>query len=208
MWELTQVEYSHTLPLLPIHSHYHPPHSHHSGTSPPGVWPLEGDQAQLPTSVVYDHPEDWVGHGEYRTQAITCTKELNVGVVYCWAACVCVQQLTVWGLLYVARSSVFGGEEHYIFYLMLSVSVICIHSSIIVHACIHACVSVYLSCYTNHYTTQGMTHMHLRTEMQVTQFTVFSQSTTCGTQWHITLCKLASCVVGQERSTQRVHQGA
>ena len=59
------------LPLLPIHSLYHPPHSHHSGTSPPGVWPLEGDQHQLPTSVGYDHPEDWVGHGQYRIQSTT-----------------------------------------------------------------------------------------------------------------------------------------
>ena len=91
MWELTQVEYSLTPPITSIHSLHPPPHSHHSGTSPPGVWPLEGDQHQLPTSVGYDHPEDWVGHGQYRTQPTTYTNELNV--VYCWAACVCVEQL-------------------------------------------------------------------------------------------------------------------
>ena len=45
--------------------------------SPLGVWPLEGDQAELPTSVGSDHPEDWVGHGQYRTQPTTCTNELN-----------------------------------------------------------------------------------------------------------------------------------
>ena len=63
--------------LLPIHSHHHSPCSHHSGTSPPGVWPLEDDQHQLPASVGYDHPEDWVGHSQYRTQQTTCINELN-----------------------------------------------------------------------------------------------------------------------------------
>ena len=51
--------------------------------SPPGVWPLEGDPFQLPTSVGYDHPEDWVGHGQYSTQPTTCTNELNVGLHVC-----------------------------------------------------------------------------------------------------------------------------
>ena len=77
------------LTLLPIHSLYHPPHSHHSGTSPSGVWPLEGVQTELPTSVGYDHPEDWVGHGQYRTPPTI----IHVRVVYNWAVYVCVQQL-------------------------------------------------------------------------------------------------------------------
>ena len=48
------------LPLLPIHSLHHHPHSHHSGMSPPGVWPVEGDHIQLPPSVGLHQPEDWV----------------------------------------------------------------------------------------------------------------------------------------------------
>ena len=85
------------LPITLIHSLYHPPHPHHSGMSPPGVWPLEGDPLQLPPSVGYDHPEDWVGHGQYSTQPTTCTNELNVnelnvgGGVLLGCMCVCVQ---------------------------------------------------------------------------------------------------------------------
>ena len=75
MWELTQVECSLT---PPIHSLYHPPHSHHSGMSPPDVWPLEDDPLELPTSVGYDHPVNWVRHSQYSTQPITCTNEMNV----------------------------------------------------------------------------------------------------------------------------------
>ena len=56
------------LPLTPIHSLYHPPYSHHSGMSPPGVWPLKGGPLELPTSVRFDHPEDCVGHGQHSTQ--------------------------------------------------------------------------------------------------------------------------------------------
>ena len=29
--------------------------------SPPGVWPLEGDPLELPTSEGYDHPKDREG---------------------------------------------------------------------------------------------------------------------------------------------------
>ena len=81
--------------LTPIHSHCHPPHSHYRGTSPSGVWPLEGDPLQLPTSVGYDHPEDWVGHGQYSTQTTTCTNQLNINELSAnwWAlglhVCVC-----------------------------------------------------------------------------------------------------------------------
>ena len=38
---------------------------------------MEGDPLQLPPSVGYDHPEDWVGHGQYSTQPTTCTNEVN-----------------------------------------------------------------------------------------------------------------------------------
>ena len=78
MWELTQVECSLTPPIPPIHSHFDSPHSHHSGMSPPGVWSLEGDPLQLPTSVEYNQPENWVGHGQYSTQPTTCINELNL----------------------------------------------------------------------------------------------------------------------------------
>ena len=61
----------------------------------PGAWPLEGDPPQLPTSVGCDRSEDWVGHGQYRTQTTTCTNELNVselsagGGVLLGCMCVC-----------------------------------------------------------------------------------------------------------------------
>ena len=45
--------------------------------SPPGVWPLEGDPPQLPPSVGYDDPEDWVEHVQYSTQPTMCTNEVN-----------------------------------------------------------------------------------------------------------------------------------
>ena len=65
--------------------------------SPSGVWPLEGNPFELPPSVGYDHPEDWVGHGQYNTQPKTCTNELNVnelnvgGDLLLGCMCVCVQ---------------------------------------------------------------------------------------------------------------------
>ena len=45
---------------------------------------------QLPTSVGSDHPEDWVGHGQYRTQPTTCTNELSVVVGGVLLGCMCV----------------------------------------------------------------------------------------------------------------------
>ena len=60
--------------------------------SPPGVWPLVGDLLELPPSVGYDHPEDWVGHGQYSTQPTTSTNELNFGggvLLGCMCVCVC-----------------------------------------------------------------------------------------------------------------------
>ena len=61
-----------------------------------GVWPLEGDHLELPSSVGYDHPEEWMGHGQYSTQPTMCTNELNVnelnvgGGVLLGCMCVCV----------------------------------------------------------------------------------------------------------------------
>ena len=46
--------------------------------SPLEVWPLEGDPLQLPTSVGYNHSEEWVGHGQYRTQPSTGVNEINI----------------------------------------------------------------------------------------------------------------------------------
>ena len=65
------------LPLLPINSRPNPPHSHHSDTSPPGVWPVEGDHMQLPTSVGFHLPKDWVDtvntvHGQQHLQHNQC----------------------------------------------------------------------------------------------------------------------------------------
>ena len=53
---------AHSLPINLFHSLYCFSHSHHSGMSPLGVWPLEGDHPELLASVGYKHPEDWVGH--------------------------------------------------------------------------------------------------------------------------------------------------
>ena len=80
--------------------------------SPPGVWPLEGGPLKLQTSVGYDRPEDWVGHGQYRTQPTTCTNELNVnelsvgGGVLLGCMCVCTTASSVM----FAVVAVCGGE--------------------------------------------------------------------------------------------------
>ena len=50
--------------------------------SPLGVWPLEGYPLQLPTSVGYDHSEEWVGQGQYRTQRQPTTEINEIFVLF------------------------------------------------------------------------------------------------------------------------------
>ena len=63
-----------------------------------------------------DHSEDWVGHGQYRTQTTTCTNELNVselsagGGVLLGCMCVCTTASSVmFAVLAVCVGG--GGEE-------------------------------------------------------------------------------------------------
>ena len=49
--------------------------------SPLGVWPLEGDPLELPTSVGYNHPEDWVGMVNAVYTANNLYNTINVSVL-------------------------------------------------------------------------------------------------------------------------------
>ena len=125
-----------------MHSLHHPPHSHHSGTSPPEVWPLEGDHMLLPPSVGYNHPEEWVGHGQYSKQPTTCTNELNVselnvgGGVLLGCMCVCTTTSSVmFAVVAVCVGGRAGDNTN-------TCTGCCLHLCIIVCAYIHTRVSV------------------------------------------------------------------
>ena len=108
--------------------------------SPPGVWPLEGGPLQLPTSVGSDHPEDWVGHGQYRTQPTTCTNEMNAnelsvgGGVLLGCMCVCTTASSVMFAVVAVCVRGEGKRQHKYLYWMLPAFVynyVCMHT----HTC-------------------------------------------------------------------------
>ena len=202
-WELTQVEYSLTFPItsnpLTLPSSSFTSQWYVSTRSlATGRWPA-------PAANISGVRPSW---GLGGTWSIQDTANNLYKWTECWGGvllgcmCVCVCTTTDSVMFAVVAVHVCGGgwTQH-------NFTGCCLHAFMYYCMCMHThtCECVLLH---NHNTTQWMTHMHIRTEIQVTQFTTFSQGTTCGTQWHITLCKSVSCVVGQERSTQRVHQGA
>ena len=88
-----------------------------------------------------DHSEEWVRHGQYRTQPTTCTNELNAhelnagGGVLLGCMCVCT---TASSLMFAVEAvCVWGGEgrrQHKYLHWMLSAFVnncVCMHT----HTC-------------------------------------------------------------------------
>ena len=77
----------------------------------------------------YNHSEEWVGHGQYRTQPTTCTNELNahelsvvVSGVLLGCMCVCTTASSVM----FAVLAVWGGGQETTQILVLDVVCICV----------------------------------------------------------------------------------
>ena len=182
MWELTQVEYS-----LTPHNTSHPLTSPSSSFTSQwyvstrslatGRWP------NAAANISGVRPSWGLGG----TWSIQDAANNLCKWTECWSGvlldCMCACTTANSVRFVVHFSSVCGRRGEWRHYT----NVVCMHSCIIVCACIHTCEC--LSCYTNYNTTQEMTHMHIRTEVQVTQFTAFSQSRAVLTSIAKQVCK-------------------